>query len=103
MKRISLNLQILIGCLVGLAAGFWLAGQPASPGHAPQANDWGRDTSGFGVTQPPSITHPATTTHGRMAPEVREAAGITEGLLRVAVGLESPADICRDLARGLAA
>ena len=30
MKRISLNLQILIGCLVGLAAGFWLAGQPAS-------------------------------------------------------------------------
>ena len=31
MKRISLNLQILIGCLVGLAAGFWLAGQPASP------------------------------------------------------------------------
>ena len=50
-----------------------------------------------------TITHPATTTHGRMAPEVREAAGITEGLLRVAVGLESPADICRDLARGLAA
>lgn len=31
MKRISLNLQILIGCLVGLAAGFWLAGQPTSP------------------------------------------------------------------------
>jgi hypothetical protein len=31
------------------------AGRPASPGHAPQVNDWGRDTSGFGVTQPPSM------------------------------------------------
>jgi len=30
-------------------------GQPEAPGHAPQANDWGRDTSGFGVTQPPPI------------------------------------------------
>lgn len=48
-----------------------------------------------------TITHPASTTHGRMAPAVREAAGITEGLLRVAVGLESPADICADLGRGL--
>lgn len=50
-----------------------------------------------------TITHPASTTHGRMAPAVREAAGITEGLLRIAVGLESPADICADLERGLAA
>lgn len=49
-----------------------------------------------------TITHPASTTHGRMAPAVREAAGITEGLLRVAVGLESPADVCADLGRGLA-
>ncbi len=48
-----------------------------------------------------TITHPATTTQGRMPVEAREAAGITEGLLRVAVGLETPADICRDLARGL--
>ncbi|MBA3478005.1 MAG: O-succinylhomoserine sulfhydrylase [Lautropia sp.] len=50
-----------------------------------------------------TITHPASTTHGRMAPPVREAAGITEGLLRIAVGLESPADVCVDLGRGLAA
>ena len=49
-----------------------------------------------------TITHPATTTHGRMVPAVREAAGITEGLLRIAIGLESPADICADLGRGLA-
>ncbi len=48
-----------------------------------------------------TITHPATTTHGRMPPQAREDAGITEGLLRVAVGLEAPEDICRDLATGL--
>ena len=48
-----------------------------------------------------TITHPASTTHGRMSPDVRAAAGITEGLLRVAVGLEAPEDICRDLAQGL--
>jgi O-succinylhomoserine sulfhydrylase len=50
-----------------------------------------------------TITHPASTTHGRMAPDVREAAGITEGLLRIAVGLEAPKDICDDLSRGLLA
>lgn len=48
-----------------------------------------------------TITHPATTTHGRVAPEVREKAGIVEGLVRVAVGLEHPADVQADLARGL--
>ncbi|WJF91723.1 O-succinylhomoserine sulfhydrylase [Paraburkholderia bonniea] len=50
-----------------------------------------------------TITHPATTTHGRIAAEVREAAGITEGLVRLAVGLESPSDIRADLQRGLGA
>ncbi|HVY05027.1 MAG TPA: O-succinylhomoserine sulfhydrylase [Burkholderiales bacterium] len=49
-----------------------------------------------------TITHPASTTHGRVSPEVRQAAGIGEGLLRVAVGLEAVADIRADLARGLA-
>jgi O-succinylhomoserine sulfhydrylase len=48
-----------------------------------------------------TITHPASTTHGRMAPVDRESAGIGEGLLRVAVGLESPRDICADLMSGL--
>jgi O-succinylhomoserine sulfhydrylase len=48
-----------------------------------------------------TITHPATTTHGRLTPDVREAAGIREGLIRLAVGLEDPADIRADLARGL--
>jgi O-succinylhomoserine sulfhydrylase len=49
-----------------------------------------------------TITHPATTTHGRLSPEDREAVGIGEGLVRVAVGLEAIEDICRDLALGLA-
>ncbi len=48
-----------------------------------------------------TITHPATTTHGRISPEARAAAGIGEGLLRVAVGLESVDDVKADLARGL--
>ena len=48
-----------------------------------------------------TITHPATTTHGRLRPEERAAAGIGESLLRVSVGLEEPADIRADLARGL--
>ena len=48
-----------------------------------------------------TITHPATTTHGRLKPEQREAQGIGEGLLRIAVGLEDIADIQADLARGL--
>ena len=50
-----------------------------------------------------TIIHPASTTHGRISPEARAAAGITEGLIRVAVGLESLADIQGDLLRGLEA
>jgi len=49
-----------------------------------------------------TITHPATTTHGRISAAARAAAGITEGLLRVAVGLETVADLKADLERGLA-
>ncbi|MDH4276275.1 MAG: O-succinylhomoserine sulfhydrylase [Gammaproteobacteria bacterium] len=49
-----------------------------------------------------TITHPATTTHGRLTPEARMEAGISDGLLRIAVGLEDLADIKVDLARGLA-
>jgi O-succinylhomoserine sulfhydrylase len=48
-----------------------------------------------------TITHPASTTHGRITPEERAVAGISEGLLRVAVGLEAVDDIERDLLRGL--
>jgi O-succinylhomoserine sulfhydrylase len=48
-----------------------------------------------------TITHPATTTHGRLTPEQRAQAGITDGLVRLAIGLEDPIDIIRDLQRGL--
>jgi O-succinylhomoserine sulfhydrylase len=48
-----------------------------------------------------TITHPATTTHGRLTPEVRKLAGIDDGLVRVSVGLENLEDIKRDLVRGL--
>lgn len=48
-----------------------------------------------------TITHPATTTHGRLTPEVRAQAGITDGLIRISVGLESLADIKNDLLPGL--
>lgn len=57
-------------------------------------------TANLGDTKT-TITHPASTTHGRLAPEVRKASGIGEGLLRVAAGLESVGDIKADLARGL--
>ena len=57
-------------------------------------------TANLGDTRS-TITHPATTTHGRLTPEARAAAGIGEGLLRVAVGLENVADLEKDLAHGL--
>ena len=49
-----------------------------------------------------TITHPATTTHARITQEDRDAAGVTDGLLRIAVGLETLDDLKADLARGLA-
>jgi O-succinylhomoserine sulfhydrylase len=49
-----------------------------------------------------TITHPATTTHGRLTPEARARAGITEGLVRIAVGLESVPDLQADLKAALA-
>ena len=48
-----------------------------------------------------TITHPATTTHGRLTPDQRQQAGINESLLRVSVGLETITDIQVDLTRGL--
>lgn len=47
------------------------------------------------------ITHPASMTHGSVAPEAREKAGITDGLVRLSVGLENPEDIIADLDRAL--
>jgi len=48
-----------------------------------------------------TITHPATTTHGRLSQEARDEAGISDGLIRIACGLEDVDDIQRDIAFGL--
>jgi len=57
-------------------------------------------TANLGDTKT-TITHPATTTHGRLSPEQRQASGISDGLVRVAVGIEDVNDIISDLERGL--
>ncbi len=59
-------------------------------------------TANLGDTKS-TITHPATTTHGRLTPEQRAEAGIGDGLIRLAIGLESVDDLKADLARGFAA
>jgi O-succinylhomoserine sulfhydrylase len=57
-------------------------------------------TANFGDVKS-TVCHPATTTHGRIPPEQRQASGIVEGLVRLAVGLEDVDDIRADLTRGL--
>ncbi len=57
-------------------------------------------TANLGDTRT-TITHPATTTHGRLTDEQRQQAGIDDGLIRVAVGLENINDVKADLARGM--
>ncbi|MBL8512782.1 MAG: O-succinylhomoserine sulfhydrylase [Betaproteobacteria bacterium] len=59
-------------------------------------------TANLGDTRT-TITHPATTTHARISQAERDASGVNDGLVRVAVGLEALADIQADLARGLPA
>jgi O-succinylhomoserine sulfhydrylase len=66
------------------------------------ATQWLSITANFGDAKS-TITHPASTTHGRLKPEERELAGIGEGLLRVSAGLEDLDDIIAELQRGLSA
>lgn len=47
------------------------------------------------------VTHPATTTHQRLSPELRASLGIGDGLVRLSVGLEDADDLCRDVGRAL--
>ncbi len=56
-------------------------------------------TANLGDTKS-TITHPATTTHGRLTPEQRQMTGISDGLIRLAVGLEDVNDLRADLERG---
>jgi len=57
-------------------------------------------TANLGDTKS-TVTHPATTTHGRLSPEQRSEVGITDSLIRIAVGLEEIEDIKTDLLRGM--
>ena len=57
-------------------------------------------TANLGDTKT-TITHPASTTHSRLSPKQREVSGITDGLIRISVGLEAVADLQKDLASGL--
>lgn len=57
-------------------------------------------TANLGDTKS-TITHPATTTHGRLTDEQKQEAGISDGLVRVAVGLEEVDDLKTDLYRGM--
>lgn len=66
------------------------------------ALEWISITANLGDSKT-TITHPATTTHGRLTLEDRALAGISDGMLRISVGLENVEDIKADLARGLAA
>ena len=49
------------------------------------------------------VTHPATTTHMRIGADERQRLGITDGVIRLSIGLEDPVDLCADLARGFSA
>ncbi|QZA79618.1 O-succinylhomoserine sulfhydrylase [Deefgea piscis] len=57
-------------------------------------------TANLGDTRT-TITHPATTSHGRLTPEARAAAGISDGMVRISVGLEHIDDLIKDLVSGL--
>ncbi|HEX4857569.1 MAG TPA: PLP-dependent transferase, partial [Usitatibacteraceae bacterium] len=57
-------------------------------------------TANLGDTRT-TITHPASTTHGRLTQAQRDASGVSDGLIRVAVGLEDLADIENDVSRGM--
>ncbi|WP_022956099.1 O-succinylhomoserine sulfhydrylase [Perlucidibaca piscinae] len=57
-------------------------------------------TANLGDTKS-TVTHPGTTTHGRLSPEAKAAARISDGLIRIAVGLEDIDDLIADCARGL--
>ena len=57
-------------------------------------------TANLGDTKT-TIIHPATTTHGRLSADQRKDAGITDNLIRIAIGLEDISDIKNDLLQGL--
>ncbi|MEO8102115.1 MAG: O-succinylhomoserine sulfhydrylase [Betaproteobacteria bacterium] len=83
----------------GAVVSFEVAGGKAAAWRVVDAVRMISITANLGDTKT-TITHPATTTHARISQAERDASGIADGLLRVAVGLEAVEDIQADLARG---
>jgi len=86
--------------LGGAVVSFTVRGGRAGAFHVIDSTQVCSITANLGDTKT-TITHPSSTTHGRLSEAQREAAGITQGLIRVAVGLDHLDDIKADLARGL--
>lgn len=84
----------------GAVISFEIKGAQTAAWHVVDSTKMLSITANLGDTRT-TITHPATTTHGRLSPEARAAAGVKDSLLRLSVGLEHLADIQADLSRGL--
>lgn len=97
-KRQHTHLQVQDGAF-GAMIGFEVADQ-TSAWHVIDSTRLISITNNLGDAKT-TITHPATTTHFRMTPEQRMQAGVTDGLIRLSVGLEDVHDIIADLQRGL--
>ena len=80
---------------------FVVKGQRAGAFHVIDSTQVCSITANLGDTKT-TITHPASTSHGRLTEDQRQVAGITQGLIRVAVGLDDVEDLKVDLLRGLA-
>ena len=84
----------------GIVVGFEVDGKDAAWSLLDKVELFSK-TANLGDVRSP-ITHPWTTTHGRMSPEDKQAAGIRPGLLRLAIGLEYPDDLIADLQQAMA-
>ncbi len=87
-------------CAHGAVVSFDMRGGKAAAWRLIDSTNFLSITANLGDTRT-TITHPATTTHHRIGPEARHRAGIGDGLVRIAVGLENIEDIVADLESGL--
>jgi O-succinylhomoserine sulfhydrylase len=85
----------------GAVVSFTVKGERKGAFHVIDSTQICSITANLGDTKT-TITHPASTSHGRLSEEQRQAAGITQGMIRVAVGLDDVEDLKADLLRGLA-
>jgi O-succinylhomoserine sulfhydrylase len=85
----------------GAVVSFIVKGERQAAFHVIDSTQICSITANLGDTKT-TITHPASTSHGRLTEEQRQAAGITQGMIRVAVGLDDVEDLKADLQRGLA-